>query len=273
MGKKYDKLSATRKNYEDFVKKIVSGLKAMDYDGLSLIGHGSFFRDGTYIPGVSDIDAIMVLPDAQVLTDKHKLHDISHLIADALRGNPVEFQLSPVDCTIIRDGRFATYGASWDYHKKNYLSFDEVILLVGPDYRQEITCPESVPPEQGTIGHNLSKARKAFLLAEHRQEYDYPRFFEDFMKTIRAASSSSKQLYFLATNKFAPERFSGIQTLEEILPGLNIEPLRRIKKTYSDVRQLKMMRKNPEILMRFWKYTLTFFEYMVGKFIQTYPLQ
>lgn len=260
----YDLLSATKENYDSFVEKLVSGLKNLRHDGLSLMLHGSYMR-GNYIPGVSDIDALLVFPE-DVVTDKEKVSEISVVIANALRDNPVDFQVCPLDATIIKNPPFHSLGESW----KGYLETSSELVL-GPDYRPEFRFMYNVPVEAGTVAHNLRKTRKSILLAEHNKEYNPEKFFRDFMTTLRAVSSCSKQFYFLLKRNLKQERFSGIETLKEILPGLDTEPLERIKRVYSSQKELRRFREFPGDMTHFWHYSLTFLEEQVRQFIREYP--
>lgn len=265
--REYDLLSATEENYKDLTQKLISGLKDLNYDGLSLIGFGSYFRKGKrYIPGISDIDAMMIFPE-DVVIDKAKMNDVSDILTAALRENPVDFQVGVVDRTVMRDGRFNTYGRSW----AGYTTKEEMKVLVGPDYSGEFKFLFNNIPEAGQVGHNLRKTRKAFMYAKHDFYYHPEKFFENFKTTLRSASSASKQLHYLVTGTLEPERFSGLHTLEEILPKLNISPLKKIKKVYKDVSMMRMFRKNPDKLIKFWEFALNFFEEQIKVFIKKYP--
>ena len=69
--------------------------------------YGSFVR-GDYTAGRSDIDAVLTFPH-DVVIPKEFMHEASVAVYHALRGNNVPFQISPLDITIIQDGRFNSF--------------------------------------------------------------------------------------------------------------------------------------------------------------------
>lgn len=256
-----DLLSATKENYERFLDKFTHGLKGMDYPGLSFMGYGSVFRN-KYTPGISDIDGILVFPE-NIVTDKSRLREVSDIIAFALEHNPIVFQLFPTDKGIIKYPLFNALGSAWEGYLPN-----ETKIILGPDYRPEMKCRDQIPPEAHSIAWNLKKTRTKFLFARYNQDTDYDRFFKGFMSALKSPTSFPKYMHYLMTGKFVADRFSTIDFLKETLPNLDVEPLQKIKKVYSNADYLKKLRDKPEEIIDFWEEIITFFESAIKEFVK-----
>ena len=260
----YDKLKANKENYIDFLDKLRKGIESLSYEGLGLIGHGSVFRE-KYVPGVSDIDMILVYPE-DVVTDKEKTRKLSGIIADALDDNPIEFQISPIDATLIREPLFNALGKSWQNYREN----GNYEILKGRYDLAQFRFLYSAPPELATVGHNLRKARKALLLSDYYFDKDYERFFKGFFSTLKTASTAAKQLNYILTGNLEPDRFSGIDFIEREFPNLDSRILRGIEIVYQNPKDLIEIRDNPEFQSGFWGEVVTFFEKLIKEFITKY---
>jgi len=69
--------------------------------------YGSYVR-GDYVPGRSDIDAVLIFPE-DVVTDKIAIGKISRLLYNILIETNVKFQVTPLDTTVMKDGRFNSF--------------------------------------------------------------------------------------------------------------------------------------------------------------------
>lgn len=260
----YNQVRPTTENYEDFVGKLVSGLKRFGGDGLSLMIYGSFVR-GDYIPGRSDIDAVLTFPH-NVVIDKEFLHEVSAVLYEALKGNNVPFQVSPLDVTIMRDGRFNSFTEDfYDYFQT------EGEVIVGPDYRSEMVCLPVKKGEESTLSHNLRKTRQALLFAEYYRQEDYEKFLERFNGTLNAASRGSKQILYLADGRLRKNRFSALMEIPKYFPEVSIEPLETIKDIFYNLEELDKLYKNPCEVMRVWNSAATFFEEVILAYIRKFP--
>ena len=260
----YDKPRPRAENYKDFTEKLVKGLKRFGDDGLSLMLYGSFVR-GDYQPGRSDIDAVLTFPH-DVVIDKGFLHEVAIVLHEALKGNNVPFQASPLDFTIMRDGRFNSFTDDYyDYFQS------EGQVVVGPDYRSEMICFRKKTGEENSLSHNLRKARIGLLFAEYDRNEDYPQFLKRFNSTLNYASRGSKQILFLTDGRLRKNRFSALSELSKHFPAVNIEPLERIKHLYNNLEKLDRLYKKPEEALEVWNAAATFFEEMIREYIKKFP--
>lgn len=162
----YDVERPKKKNYVDFRDRLVSGLSNVDLDGLSLMLYGSYVR-GDYVPGRSDIDGVLVFPD-DVVIDKEKLMECSNALEEALRENHVPIQISVTDLTTSQDGRFNSYGDDFEEY-----FMEEADILMGPDYRNQMTYLSAKPGVLHTSSFNLRKSRNGLFRAVYDREHDF----------------------------------------------------------------------------------------------------
>ena len=262
----YNKPRPTAENYQDFMTKLISGLKKLGDDGLSLMVYGSYIR-GDFTAGRSDIDSALTFPH-DVVIPKEFMHEVSVVLYEALRGNNVPFQVCPLDVTIMRDGRFNSFTDDfYDYFQS------EGQTLVGPDYRSEIVCLKSKTGEESTLSHNLRKTRIALLFAEHDRQEDYERFLERFNGTLNASSRGSKQILYLVDGELRKNRFSALQELGRHFPAVNVEPLERVRDLYHHPEKLDRLYRNPDEAMKVWNSAATFFEEVIREYVHKFPLQ
>lgn len=253
-----------RENYQDFMDKLVEGLNELGDNGLSLMIYGSFLR-GDYIPGRSDIDAVLTFP-YDVVIDKEFLHEVSLILYNVLKGNNIPFQVSPLDVTTMRDGRFNSFTDDfYDYFRL------EGKVIVGPDYRTEMVCLSVKTGEESTLSHNLRKIRKSLLFAEHDRQEDYEKFLEQFNATLNAVSRGSKQILYLVDGELRKNRFSALRELSKYFPTVNLEPLERIKYLYYNLDKLNQLYRNPDEMMLIYNSTSTLLEEVIREYIKCFP--
>ncbi len=229
--------------------------------------HGSFVR-GDYTPGRSDVDAVLTFP-CDVVIPKEFMHEVSLVLCYALRNNNVPFQVSPLDTTTARDGRFNSFtGNFYEY----FLSEGKVV--VGPDYRKEMVCQDKKTGEESVLSHNLRKARVALLLAEHHKQQEmYEKFLDGFNSALNAASRGASQILYMTDGQLRTARFSALEELSRNFPSLNTEPLLQIKELYSDLTKLDMVYRKPSEVTKVWNSTVTFLEEMMREYIRKFPRQ
>jgi len=260
----YNKPRPEEKNYTDFIEKITKGLNELNEQGLCLMLHGSYVR-GDYIPGRSDIDATLILPN-DVITDKKLLREISQITYHALEGNEVPFQVTPLDITTMRDGRFNSYTNEFMAYFKT-----EGKIVVGPDYRDEITCLESKIGDLGALSFNLRKIRIGLVFAEKNKREDYERFLDNLMKTLNAVSRGSKQVLYLTDGQLRKNRFSALKEMPQTFPNINLEPLEEIHHLFHKLDRLDKVYRKPEEVQRLTEKSTTFLEEVIREFIRKYP--
>ncbi len=260
----YNQLRPTERNYHNFLEKLVKNLNGLDCDGLSLMLYGSFVR-GDYVPGRSDIDSVIIFPH-DVVIDKKLLHEISLSIYESLKTDYIPFQVSPLDVTIMRDGRFNSFTDDYlDYFKS------ERRVVVGPDYIDEMVCLPSKTRVESPLSHNLRRARIGVLFSSYNQQRDYEEFLDNFNETLNAASRSSKQILSLIEGKVRRNRFSALEAINRLFPSVDTEPLERIRYLYTNPDELDVLYRKPDELIIVWNSALTFFEELIREYIREFP--
>jgi len=251
-------------DYQIFLERITRGLRAFVDSGLSLMIYGSYVR-GDYTPGRSDIDGVLIFPD-DVVTNKPTIREISLLLHNTLREHSLSFQVTPLDVTVMRDGRFNSF-------TKDFAEYfhEEGKVLVGPDYRDEMVCLPQKTGEEVALSHNLRKIRQALLFAEHDRHKRYERFLERFNKTLDAVSRGSKQILYLTDNRLRKNRFSALEELSHIFPHIDTEPLQHIKYLYTHPEKLDRLYESSQRVIQTQETAVTFLEQMLREYINQFP--
>jgi predicted nucleotidyltransferase len=260
----YNQPRRKEENYRDFQSKLVSGLKGLGIDGLSLMFYGSFVR-GYYNPGRSDIDAVLEFPD-DVVIDKANIGLCAKVLAESLEGNHIPFQVSVCDRTTSEDGRFNSYTADFDEYFR-----EEGMILVGPDFRDYMQFESQKTGDLHSISFNLRKSRLGLLFAQYHLEHDYERMLKDFGKTLDSTSRGSKQILHLADGTIRKNRFSALERIRSDFPDVEVEPLERIKAIYIEPSKLDALYQNPQEMFSLWNSALTTFEQIVRSYIRQHP--
>lgn len=261
----YNKPRPTEEDYTKFLEIIVDGLEPYVEKGLSLMVYGSLIRSQDFVPGRSDIDALLLTRD-NVVTDKELLRNASEVLAEALEKHYIPFQVSVSDIATMIDGRFNTYDPTF----KEYFK-EEGKILVGPDYRKTFAFQLPTIPSQAEVIWSLRKARQQLLLAEYNVRNDYPAFLKGFEKTLQATSRGSKQLLYMVDGKLRVQKCSALETIAEIFPNVNNEPLRDIKWIYTHPAELDRIYRVPKISLEIWNQSLTFLEEIIREYIALVP--
>src|SRR3989338_5127420 len=171
----YDTSRPGREQYVDFERKLVHGLQSLNIEGLSLLIYGSYVR-GDFNPGRSDIDGILVFP-SDVVIPKKNLQRASIAIQEAQRGNHIPFQVTVTDLRTMQDGRFNSYGPSF----QPYFA-EEIRILVGTDHTPTFRYELPTVDEQTPLRFNLRKTRTGLLFAAYDRETSYTTFLNRFCK-------------------------------------------------------------------------------------------
>ena len=66
----YNQKRPQKEHYQRFEKELVSGLEKLGLEGVSLLIYGSYIR-GDYVPGRSDIDAVLIFDDDVVINKEN----------------------------------------------------------------------------------------------------------------------------------------------------------------------------------------------------------
>ena len=261
----YNKPRPTEEDYTQFIEIIVDGLEPYVEKGVSLMAYGSFTRPQDFVPGRSDIDALLLTRD-NVVTDKKLLRNVSKVLAYALEKHYVPFQISVSDIATMMDGRFNTYDLTFEEYFR-----EEGKIFAGPDYRNTFAFQLPIIPSQAEVLWGLRKARQQLLFAEYNLRNDYPAFLKGFEKTLQTTSRGSKQLLYMVDGKFRVEKCSALETVAEIFPKVNPEPLRDIKWLYTHPAELDRIYKIPKISLEIMNQSLTFLEEMIREYIALVP--
>jgi predicted nucleotidyltransferase len=268
----YNQARPTRKDYAAFMKNFTKELESHESDSLSLMTYGSYVR-GDYVPGRSDIDAVLVLPNSleTSIINEDIYAVISEDLCGALTRNYVPFQVSVLDPVTLRDGRFNPFTA--DFH--GYFKSEGRVVL-GPDYRDEMVCLPTKSGPETTIGHNLRKTRQALLFSEYDRRNDYEKFLKGFTGTLNAATQALKQILYLIDGKVRGNRFSTISEIsrhfnDDELEMVDIETLEEIRHLFSHPKELDKIYKDSDEVLSYW-YDATFlFECLIGAYIEKFP--
>jgi predicted nucleotidyltransferase len=262
----YNQPRPTAENYQNFMTKLVGGLKRLGGDRLSLMVYGSYVR-GDFMVGRSDIDSVLTFSH-DVVIPKEFMHEISVVLYEALKGNNVPFQVCPLDVTTMSDGRFNSFTDDfYDYFQS------EGRIFLGPDYRSTMVCLGTKTGEESALSYSLRKTRIALLFAEHDRQEAYEKFLERFNGTLNAASRGSKQVLYLVDGELRKNRFSALRELGKHFPAVNIEPLARIKDLYHHPEKLDSLYKNPYETMKVLNSAATFFEEVIREYVHKFPHQ
>ena len=144
----YNERRPRKEDYEAFVDKFSKGLEqisgSMPNDELSLMLYGSYVR-GDYVPGRSGIDAVLIFPD-DVVTDKTATRKISKLLHEILIERNVKFNVTILDLTVMKDGRFNYFTDDCiDYFR------EEGKIIFGLDCREQMTCLQLKTGEETAV--------------------------------------------------------------------------------------------------------------------------
>jgi hypothetical protein len=259
----YNQARPKKQDYEEFEKKLVSGISGLNIDGLSLMLYGSYVRGDSDF-GRSDIDAVLIFPDKYVI-NKENLHKASVVVHEALKGKNVPFQVTVTDIETMRDGRFNSYDDTFEPY------FKEEARITGKDYRPEIKYELPTMNEQSAVRFNLRKIRTGLLFAEHDKNEDYDAFLSKFNKSLDAVSRGSKQIVYFVDGVMRKNRFSGIDAVRETFPNVYVDTLLKIKRLYKNHEQLDAIYKKPDKALELWNSAATFFEEMIKAYIEICP--
>jgi len=257
----WDEERPKERNYNDFVRNLISGLTELGQQGVSLMLYGSYVRGDTNI-GRSDIDAILIFPD-DVIIDKPRLNIASNALATALNGNNVPFQVTLADLTTMREGTFNPFEPNF----KGYFKKEGKIVL-GPDYRNSFIYSLPIHSDQTNIRFNLRKSRLGLLFFEHLKSKDYRELLNRFNKTLDAVSRASKQIPGMIDGELRASRFSALEVLPKLFPELDISSLYRIRSLYHNLEELDDLYRNQSELEKVWKESVTFFESLVKSYLE-----
>ena len=267
----YDELRPTKGNYVDFINKFVVGLEKLGDNNVSFITYGNFARK-SYIPGESDIDALLIFP-CYVVINKEYLMELSIKLTESLNGNNIRFQASPFDIAILKEGRFNSFTTDeQDY----FFSRD---ILFGPDYYSQTKFLLSKRGDLNVLSHNLRKCRQSLLFAKHDMEKDYVKFLEKFNATLHAVVWSPGRICHMINGKSIENKFSAFEEIKFHFPDLNLDPLREIKSIYYNFNKKNLLYKEGESLsldsklMKVYNNSVTFFEELIREYIKKFPVE
>lgn len=260
----YNNSRPTKDQYEDFEGKFVDGLSNLGIEGLSLILYGSYIR-GTYIPGRSDIDAWLIMPDEYEI-DKKNLLSCAEVLNDAQVGNHIPIQFSVSDLGTARDGRFSAYGKDFEEYFK-----EEGKILLGPNYLPQFRFDRSKESVLHTSSYNLRKSRQRLLYSRYLQETDPEKFISAFQNSIEVATNCAKHIVYMIDGRLIPDRFSSMRRIKEEFPNTQFEVVDEIRRILGNVEELDSIYQNPDKMRLLWIRALGFQERLIGDYIRKYP--
>ncbi|VVB80809.1 Uncharacterised protein [uncultured archaeon] len=259
----YNQPRPKREDYNRFIELFVKGLS--DFGSrLTFMTYGSFVR-GDFVPGRSDIDALLIFHE-DVVIDKAFYAEISDILASILNKHFIPFQATPCDIATLRDGRFNTY----DPHFKKTFQ-EEGKVLLGRDAREEIGYEFPSKYEQGPLSFNLRKSRAYLLFSAYDRNTDPALFVSRFMKTLGMASRASTHVFNMNSHYVPPNRFGGLENLAEAYPDLDLETLKYVKRLFDNPNELDGLFHKPDEMLKIWNQTVTFFESLVRAYIREHP--
>jgi hypothetical protein len=261
----YDKPWPAKENYDGLLEQVVKGLERLGNKRNSFMIYGSSARrDVDFVPGRSDIDALLVF-DYDVVIAKEEFMAVSRILADALIKHPVNLQLTAQDTTTMNDGRLFTFGTSFKEYFKQ-----EGKVLFGPDYREGMNFIEEKPEVTSTLAFNLRKVRQQLLMSTYDIQQQYQIFVKNFGKALGTIADISKKVVYLAKGDLIASRFGSINDLINLYPAINVEPLLKIKHLFHDLEELSALYKGPtDYMVDFWTQALTCYEAVIKEFIHS----
>lgn len=259
----YNSPRPTREQYEDFERKLTEGIKGLDIEGISLMLYGSYVR-GDWDAGRSDVDGVLILPD-DVVINKENLARASSVVADALRDNPIDFEVTVTDLRTMVDGRFNTFTPDF----REY--FANEARIVGEDYLQRFRYQFPNLGGQEQLRFNLRKSRSALLFADHYIEKDDESFVLGLDKVLKSASRGSKQVLYLQDEVFRVNRFSALEDIPRYFPEVDVSPLAEMKELFKDHDRYDALRKDSQGATELATRSLTFFESMIKAYLDRHP--
>ena len=254
----------TRKNYDTFAAKLCAGLSPLAEKGVSLILHGSYIN-GTYTPGRSDIDGLLIFPDDFVI-DRTNLDLATTALADAMTDNAVPFQVVIADIASLLDGRFTGYNPTFnEYFRK------EGRVMVGPDYRATFSFSLSGKSGQNEASHSLRKIRQGMLFSDYDSQTDYEQFLKRFCKALDATATLTKSVFLMTDSRVRVGKFSLVDELHETFPELDTTPWEMVKDLYTNPEKLDRLFARPQDTKTVWHDARMFSESLVKAYCGKHP--
>ncbi len=255
----YDEPRPTKENYSKFLEDLISGLRPLA-EKSSLMIYGSYVRgDCNY--GRSDIDGFVFLDD-NVVIDKGHLKFVGEVFCDSLERNKVPIQFNVVDSRTMKGGIFNSYTPDFETYFQ-----EEGRFLLGENRLGEFAYKMPKYPSLIPLNFNFRKSRAGLMLAEYNSRNNYVRFLEQFEKSLQAVSRGSKQVIQLMDDVVRPNRFSAIAELPKIFPEIDISPLRRIRKLFTNNDMMDRLYRDEEGVMEIWTESVTFFEEVIRSYL------
>ncbi|MBT3297586.1 hypothetical protein HN385_01560 [archaeon] len=260
----YDEDRPKEENYVDFMEKLTSGLKELNLPNVALMIYGSYVRKD-YNLGRSDIDSVWIFND-NIIINKENLLSCSEILAYALAGNNVPFQVTVSDLRTMQDGTFNSYNSSF----KDYFE-SEGKFLIGQNYLSQFTYAEYKHPEQNPLAFNLRKIRNGLLFSNHYLKKDKKTFVEKFNSSLNSTSRASKQIMFMYDDKLRVNRFSAVEAIATEFPEVDVGPLKKIKYLFNNLLELDKMYHDTPGMLELYCDSLTTFEQMVKAYLDRTP--
>lgn len=251
------------KQYRAFEERFIRILEATGIP-FSLLLYGSYAR-GSFIPGKSDIDGLLVLP-GNVVTNKDHLSAAARAVFSAQKDNDIPLQLCVGDWQTLSDGRFNDYTSDF----AEYLAVDGKLVL-GKDPRSEMLCEVAKTGPHLKLAFNLRKARNALLYAPYRVEKDPEKLVRSFGDTLDNVARASTQILRLRDGSLRSERFSAVEELVRVYPLVHIGPLHDIKDLYTHLELLDQIYKDPQRMIHLMQRSTTCFEQILEAYMREFP--
>lgn len=260
----YDEERPKAEEYALVEKRLKRRLRKSGIEGLSLMLYGSYAR-GDYTPGLSDMDGIMIFPDDVVL-DKNIFYDTAGIVCGAMHGTNVRLDITPTDLAIMRDGRFNSYAPPF---ARAFAKDGKVI--VGPDYRNEISFELPDKIYQNEVREVLRKTRENFLMSVYSMKRNYTGFVDNFQKSLNGISNCSRRMAHMVDGKDREGRFEAVEFLSEVFPEFHYGPLKWIEFLFEKPSELDTVYNDPKGIKRIWGNSLTALEEMIKGYIKMFP--
>lgn len=255
-----------KSDYENFTNHF-SSLLTTHFPNVCFYGYGSF-SEKSYVPGTSDIDGGIILPE-NFITDKKRIREISDLLKISLELFPIFPQLNLLDSGSNADGRFLSYTNSYtDWVKENG------VVYSGPDLRDTLNGLNHKSGELSEIAFNFRRIRNSLLEASlniDKSSNEEGNFSTSLEKAVRTLAALPKKLLILQNGRVIPKKSEAYQNLEDALPIPDSSTLKYAQKLLRSLKKFKQVLDNAPQSRDFYEQILTQFEQVLKTYVETFP--
>ncbi|MBU0957664.1 MAG: hypothetical protein KKF56_02535 [Nanoarchaeota archaeon] len=252
--------------YKNFMIDFTRGLETHHPD-VCFYHYGSGCR-GEWSPEKgSDVDGGLIL-DEGVRTDKSKVLDISRMLRDCHRKNPIPLQLNLNDRQTVVDGRFLSYTRDYLDHFER-----ESEIVCGPDFLGEAKGFDYKSGPLYSAAFNLRKLRNRLLSLYDTLENGPHEFEENLLTSIGHAVKFPKKLIWLRGRDDIVTSFpESLKVLrEDVLPSFDVSLLEKLNSFRNIPLLNQLFKADLETCVQLYCQSCEAVEELVGAYIERYP--